>query len=590
MKEIFDRLGKFHKSIFLLVGLGIVLIGFLPALFLGEGAVYIFHDQLDGEIFSYILRARNLFGENRIYPELMNGIPKNGLQMAAPLFLALFFIFPPLWALFAGSVLIASAGFVGMFICVEEITENKFIALLSGIIFAYLPFYTVYGLCVMGVPLLLHAFYGLYRQKRIGRSLLLIAVYGLSSSLILVGFACLGMLGLAFVVLLCRQKSIKRLRWFLTGILLLTFVYLLCNYGLIGQVLGMTAGGYTSHKEEIIVQAVPVWDTLQELLTDGTMHAKGLQKYMLLPIIVAVIGSLLSWKRLESIERKAGICLLSMVFTNLFIALFCAFYKGQWMTDLRNTVGGVIKYMQFDRIYWLMPAFWHLSFGAALFLIWCFLKKKNVHMALILTGLCVCVSGAYIVWNSSFKSNVRQLVNPDTSNAMTWERFYNEELYGEIREYIGRPCEEYRVMSLGIDPAAALYNGFYCLDGYSNNYDVNYKHAFREIIAQEIAKSSFLQSYFDGWGNRCYLFAAELGGSYRIAKGSGIKLSDFSPNLASTKEMGCEYILSGVEIGNAEEIGLHLLQHFETPESYYEIWLYGLDELLSDETTKEVDR
>ncbi|MBO5281674.1 MAG: hypothetical protein J6B43_00890, partial [Lachnospiraceae bacterium] len=61
-------------------------------------------------------------------------------------------------------------------------------------------------------------------------------------------------------------------------------------------------------------------------------------------------------------------------------------------------------------------------------------------------------------------------------------------------------------MSLGITPAAALYNGFYCLDGYSNLYPLEYKHEFREIIARELEKSEGVRVYFDAWGNRCYLF------------------------------------------------------------------------------------
>ncbi len=42
------------------------------------------------------------------------------------------------------------------------------------------------------------------------------------------------------------------------------------------------------------------------------------------------------------------------------------------------------------------------------------------------------------------------------------------------------------------------------------------------------------------------------------------------------KEMGCEYLFSGLEILNAEKIGLEFLDCFETENSYYKIWLYRL--------------
>ncbi len=171
---------------------------------------------------------------------------------------------------------------------------------------------------------------------------------------------------------------------------------------------------------------------------------------------------------------------------------------------------------------------------------------------------------------------MRQLIKPANSNAVTWERFYNEEVYAAIDAYIGRDKETYRCLSLGVDPAAALYNGFFCLDGYSNNYDVNYKHQFRKIMEDELAKSEYLRGYFDNWGNRCYLFAAQLAGNHYIGKNSGLVLEDFSMDVNQAKEMGCEYLFSGLEILNAEKIGLEFLDCFETENSYYKIWLYRL--------------
>ena len=83
------------------------------------------------------------------------------------------------------------------------------------------------------------------------------------------------------------------------------------------------------------------------------------------------------------------------------------------------------------------------------------------------------------------------------------------------------------MVSLGIDPAAALYHGFYSLDGYSNNYPLSYKHRFREVIAPELAKSEYLTDYFDDWGNRCYMFSAECPGYYTIEK-KGFRFMDYS--------------------------------------------------------------
>ncbi len=105
-----------------------------------------------------------------------------------------------------------------------------------------------------------------------------------------------------------------------------------------------------------------------------------------------------------------------------------------------------------------------------------------------------------------------------TEQTVSWKEFFSPALLEEIRAYIGRPVEEYRVGSLALYPSAPLYNGFYCIDGYSNNYDIAYKHAFREIVAAELEKSASLRGHVDGWGNRCYRFFSELGQQYFFRK------------------------------------------------------------------------
>lgn len=133
------------------------------------------------------------------------------------------------------------------------------------------------------------------------------------------------------------------------------------------------------------------------------------------------------------------------------------------------------------------------------------------------------------------------------------------------------------MVSLGIDPAAALYHGFYCLDGYSNNYSLDYKEQFRKLIAPELDKSAYLTQLYDDWGNRCYLFSSECPGYYTIKK-HGFFFQDYQVNTGALYEMGGRYLLSAAWIQNAEEQGLSLLNEtpFETNDSYYCIYIYEL--------------
>ena len=58
----------------------------------------------------------------------------------------------------------------------------------------------------------------------------------------------------------------------------------------------------------------------------------------------------------------------------------------------------------------------------------------------------------------------------------------------EIDDAIGRDKSTYRVAHLGISPAPALMHGFYTVDGYSNNYPLEYKHRFRKLLHRRLRK------------------------------------------------------------------------------------------------------
>ena len=190
------------------------------------------------------------------------------------------------------------------------------------------------------------------------------------------------------------------------------------------------------------------------------------------------------------------------------------------------------------------------------------------------------MTAATVLLAGNWKSNVKKFLN-NTEPGITWQDFYAEDVYAQVEAYIkkttGREKDEYRVISLGICPGAALYNGFYCLDGYSNNYSLEYKHAFREIIAPQLEQSEYLKEYFDAWGNRCYLFSAQIPGYYTVEKG-GFYFTDFSMNTEAFKALGGKYVFSAGYIDNAENTGLKLAceQPFETAESYYRIYIYEL--------------
>ena len=92
------RTNSKKSTLYIIVGLLIASLAMVPYLILGTGSIVTYHDQLDGELFSYLLTAKYLFTDVKIYPELLNGLPANGAVPPAPLFVLFYKCFVPFTA------------------------------------------------------------------------------------------------------------------------------------------------------------------------------------------------------------------------------------------------------------------------------------------------------------------------------------------------------------------------------------------------------------------------------------------------------------------------------------------------------------
>ncbi len=148
-----------------------------------------------------------------------------------------------------------------------------------------------------------------------------------------------------------------------------------------------------------------------------------------------------------------------------------------------------------------------------------------------------------------------------------------------IKEYIGKPLSSYRVACLGMSPSVPENNGFYTLDAVMSLYDLRYKQQFRDIFSGEIAKSKEIEQYYDGWGNRCYLFSSELGikhKSFNCYKFEPHSVEHFAFNPQAFSVLGGKYLISAVEIKNHDDVGLHFERTFTDDQSWWKIYLYSV--------------
>ena len=263
--------------------------------------------------------------------------------------------------------------------------------------------------------------------------------------------------------------------------------------------------------------------------------------------------------------------LLALPAFNALLALFAVLWKSVWWTGILAGTDSFLRYFQADRVYYLIPAVWYIVLGISLSLI---LEKIKIFSVIVAVAAAVLVFSG-LIYHTFFYEQIRQVIFPQY-DLMTWAKYYAEDVFDRIKEAIPEKREEYRVVSLGLPPAVALYNGFYCLDGYSNNYPLEYKHEFRKIIARELEQSEWNREYFDHWVSRCYVMAHETGANPMIAKWPGSTYHELLIDTAAIKAMGGRYIFSAMPVENPQELGLKEEGAFDTDKSFYRIWVYRI--------------
>ena len=610
MKKILYFYSTHKKNCYLAAGPVLSCLFMIPYFLLGGGSIVTYHDQLDGELFSYLLTAKYLFTDIRVYPEIMNGLPAAGAVPPAPLFVLLYAAFKPFTAFMISQWIIYLTAFLGMYLLLMRLTGREFISFSIAVIFMLMPFYPVYGLCIPGQPLLFFAVLALFDKERrsaVSSSFprkagyyfsadsifyyLIIFLYGISSSLVLAGFACLLLLGgsaLIHTITALRLKKRGSLSlWF--SLIVLLASYISVNSGLIRQVL-FPGNTYISHKTEMVLSPQNFSDYFKEAFTTGISYAQSFHRVlfilMLFCLLLFFINAVVKKESLFSGSDKLPLLKALRVLLFIFLTcLFYAFYHGHFITEIRNISGGILKTFNLDRVCWLLPTAWCILAGYLLSFIAGLREHKTAARSCSLCLKYGIISATLGIWgitvllHSPLRPNLSKLLKGGDYYALDWDRFFAEDIFSQIDSAIGKPKDSYHVISIGIYPAAAAYNGFYCLDGYSNNYPLEYKHTFRRIMEDELEKSDYIRDFFDNWGNRCYITTAEQANYYTFEKKWNSVIYDLDLNTDVLKELDCRYVFSAAYLMNAEEKGLTLLREapFETEGSWYHIYVYAVD-------------
>ena len=566
-----------NRNILLIISLLMIFVYFAPIIVMRENSFHGIHDNLDSNHINSIIDSRNShqYGfNNKLIPQLMGGlpiIPGPNLHIIS----LLYYLFPGYNALLINILLVHLIAFFGMllllkYIAKDDYNKNRTIYFLVALAFALVRFWENAGISIAGLPLLFYGFLVSDRKKIV--SILLAFIYAFYSNFVLAGMFALIVLGIIEIIIDCKRKKIN---WYHWAYLFLVFLfYLISSYKLIISVFS-SVPLFISHRQDYnMVYFYFGWKKAIKAILQMIFVSYGHNSSF--PSLIMIISIfLIIYCRVKHIRDKRieyifiiiiGISILSGILNT-----------NTWMSFQQHIP--YIKMIQLQRFYWLLSFFHYLLFFYAL------LKLCNLN----LKWLAVILSVLQILFLFSWNSNYRQLAKKyifNRKDSITYSEFYSADLLEDIRKYIGKPQSSYRIVSVGLEPAVALYSGFYTLEGYQSNYPIEHKRKMQEVMANELAKNEYLRNNFNGWGNKVTIYSDDIDRKIGypspwnlpiIKKGTNVTIDDLSINTEILKNMNCHYLISALMITNPSQTGLTFLKDFVTTNSLYKIYLYKIE-------------
>jgi len=555
-----------------------LLLFLLPLVALGPRTFVLLHDNLEAEVvWAHLLAKLHLalaHGPGAVVPPIMDGLPCAALRSGLSVTIFIFHLLPtaPLAAYLLHEALVRVVGLLSMYWLLRHYglarPEQRGLAAAVALLWAVLPAYSIFGLSVLGQPALLRAALDLRAGRARWGAWLVCAALPWWSSFVLVGpFVAVGW-GLGLLLDLGRRG---RAAWLATGrgaagLALLLVSYVVVEWQLFYSLL--VAKAFVAHRQEFDLARLArpgLGRGLREaaqLFWLGHYHASPFFKGGIVAAVAVALWRLAGAQRGRLGRQVAG--LLAVIGGLSLLAGLLP----QASAALQGRLP-LLHAFSLGRFYFLLALPWVL----VLVLVLRQLPPRRLAFALVALQVPFALAA-----NPELTNNVRTLTGRPRPDAPGYAAYVAPGLLGQARSFIqartGQQPPAYRVACLGLPPAVAQFNGFYTLDSYQTLYPLAYKHAFRPLIAGELAKSPELATYFDAWGNRCYLFSAELGRSFLVGKRPVRTVQHWAFDAAAFWRLGGRYVLSAVRLARPADSGLRLLGVFDDSEAYWRLHLY----------------
>ena len=518
----------------------------------GENASYRIYDMLEQDFVNIYLNAKYLFYPFVTeIPELFGGTFRGSIQAHSFLQIIMYKFVQGVHFLNLNQILMQFVGYSGMYLLTNKIyhtEESKiksFINAGASFLFCITPL-LLHGMTIMAMPLFGWMLIKIYESKTKKDLLLIYALsifIGLGTSLVYCGFMFLVIpFGLGIYFLIKKRKNLA-LKYFIAMLIIFGGYFVTYFYSFLSL-------GEVSHRLEM---AIPKQKFFPSIIRQLMYEVYAIESpiYPVITFALFTLATLIVLKQ-NKINKEYKYTMYCF-WVIILIVLFSAGYTSLTLIlKIRAHYSGVLQSLQWDRMAYSVSPLYSFMFTSVL--LFFYEKFKNYKFPqkyfLILLTL-IFIWQFYIIVNDDknyFKENIKTIRGIQTPER-TYAQFFQTDLMNEIKDYIDKPQNSYHVVSFGINPGVPLFNGFYCLDGYSVNYRLSYKKQWREIINGELKKSKSLSYLFEKWGSRVYI-AHHSTGTLRPAEmyDKGKSIDKLYIDYQKLKELGADYLFSKYEI------------------------------------------
>jgi hypothetical protein len=559
-----------------------ITIPFIFWMLLGYDSYILIWDNLDITFITIekLFKSENIFSsspEALVYGS-MNGIPRIFYPSILNLFPLLIYFFGNVKGYIFGRFLVHIIAFVGMNLFLKRyiLRENNFIVCMASLVFASIPFHASSQMAVAMMPLMFFAFLNLIYREKIALSFLIILIYSFSSFILFTTPFLLFFLSLIGIYFKVYKK--ENVFLFIYGMFFYLFLSLISEYQLLISFFDST---HISHRIDIVqlrgedIGLPSFIEMLRSSIYNFVYTLPHPGRILTIPIFISAFYLILRinfdlFSRNKFFNEENRVLFLLLLILLPIISLWVGFYP-LISNEILGKISLRLSSIDLSRFSFTLPFLWITLFAISLNVI-----SKDSKFG---QYLCLLLVGSQIYFNLSmnteFKNNLKILTNHPISEP-TFKEFIANDVFNLIKNDIG--SSGFNVASIGMHPSVSQMNGFSTLDSYEPNYLLTYKKKFRKIIEEELDKNDVLKSYFDSWGNRCYLWSSNLGKDWldnAINKADKAAIKELNINYEAFKNLGGKYIFSSAKIENVNS-DMIFINSYETPTSFRKIFVYEI--------------